>query len=192
MELSKATASAQFKVPDMECADCEARVDRAIRELDGICDVSTSLMAQKVTVRYAPGTVEEAGIVAAVRGAGYTVTDDGSAADATPFWNREKVLTAMSGFFLVVGATYAALWPETEHTYFWKGHFGYPDAFLVGAALFGGLNFFPQALASLLGALGVPRDSLEGPLCAFGRPCGVLGRLWGSLWVHFGPWRDSP
>ena len=147
---SRTTASTQFKVPDMECADCEARVDRAIRELAGIGEVSTSLMAQRVTVSYAPDTVDEGHIVAAVRDAGYMVASGSPEAVAATFWmSREQVLTVLSGLFLIVGVGFSVLWPEQGHTYFWKGHFGLPDAFLMGAALLGGLNFFPQALRAL-------------------------------------------
>ncbi len=146
MEAGGTTASSQFAVADMECAGCAAKVERAIQDLDGIASVSTSVVAQKVTVHYDSEVVDEEGIAAAIHQAGYSVERQ---AGETLWTSREKLLTAASGLLFFAGLAVAALWPEADHTYFWQGHLGAADLLLVLAALLGGCNFFPKGMRAL-------------------------------------------
>ena len=165
MEARETAISSQFAVPDMECAGCAASIERAVQGLDGVTTISTSVMAQKVTVHYDPQTVDEAGIAAAIRKAGYdpqkvdgaetaaTLRKAGHAAehgDAETFWkNREKVLTALAGLFFFAGLAFELFRPEQDHTYFWQGHLGFADLLLLIAAALGGFNFFPRGIRAL-------------------------------------------
>ena len=39
-----------YKMRDLDCANCAAKMEDAIRKLDGVQDVSISFMTQKLTV----------------------------------------------------------------------------------------------------------------------------------------------
>ena len=165
MEVRERTLSSQFTVPDMECAGCAASIERSLRGLEGVDEISASVMTQKVTVHYDPQSVDEAGIVSAIRNAGYAPHKIGGAETAMgpqkavhaasssaskTFWkNREKLLTTLSGLFFFAGLALDLLRPEQGHTYFWRGHLGTADLLLLSAALLGGFNFFPRGIRAL-------------------------------------------
>ena len=40
----------KFKMQDLDCAHCAAKMEEAIKKIDGVNDAAISLMAQKLTV----------------------------------------------------------------------------------------------------------------------------------------------
>ncbi len=40
----------KFKLTDLECANCAAKMEDAIKKLDGVNDASVSFMMQKMTI----------------------------------------------------------------------------------------------------------------------------------------------
>ena len=40
----------KFKLTDMDCANCAAKMEDAIKKLDGVNDASVSFMMQKMTI----------------------------------------------------------------------------------------------------------------------------------------------
>ena len=40
----------KFKLEDLDCANCAAKMEDAIKKLDGVTDASVSFMQQKMTV----------------------------------------------------------------------------------------------------------------------------------------------
>lgn len=78
---SVAKERAAFDITGMTCAACSARVDRAVRSLEGVEEVSVNLLKNSMEVAYG-GTASVEAIEAAVRDAGYGATvrpADGSA-----------------------------------------------------------------------------------------------------------------
>lgn len=146
------TGSFTCAIPDMECADCAAKVEKAIQGQDGILDLSLNVIGQKAKVRFDPAVIDSGRIASAIRDAGYEVEmasvvekDDG-----TPFWqDREKVLTLLSGCFFFIGLGIKLILPEENHAPFWQGHLGLSDALFIFSALIGGYNFFPAGLRAL-------------------------------------------
>ena len=138
-----------WSVPDMECADCAAKVERAVRGEVGIIDVTASVMSQRLTVRYDPAETSRDRIASAIRDAGYT--PGGSEDEGPPsFWkDREKVLTALSALFFLAGLVAALILPEQSHGPLWEGQVGLSGALYLVAALAGGLNFFPVGIRAL-------------------------------------------
>ena len=57
----------QLKIEGMCCADEAAQVEKALKRLDGVLEVQTSVAAEKVTVIYDPFRVNPADLKAAVR-----------------------------------------------------------------------------------------------------------------------------
>lgn len=39
-----------YKLEDLDCANCAAKMENAIRKIDGVNDASVSFLAQKLTV----------------------------------------------------------------------------------------------------------------------------------------------
>lgn len=39
-----------YKLEDLDCANCAAKMERAIKKLDGVTDASVSFLTQKLTV----------------------------------------------------------------------------------------------------------------------------------------------
>ena len=40
----------RFKLTDLDCANCAAKMEEAIKKIDGVKDATVSFMAQKMTV----------------------------------------------------------------------------------------------------------------------------------------------
>ena len=40
----------KFKLQDLDCANCAAKMEEAIKKIDGVSDASVSFMTQKLTI----------------------------------------------------------------------------------------------------------------------------------------------
>ncbi len=40
----------KFKLTDLDCANCAAKMENAIRKIEGVSDASVSFMTQKMTI----------------------------------------------------------------------------------------------------------------------------------------------
>lgn len=40
----------KFKLEDLDCANCAAKMEEAIKKIDGVNDANVSFMAQKMTI----------------------------------------------------------------------------------------------------------------------------------------------
>ncbi len=63
----------------MTCAACQANVERAVRKLDGVSDVSVNLLTGKMTLALDEKIQQEAGIFEAVEKAGYGIAPEADA-----------------------------------------------------------------------------------------------------------------
>ena len=45
----------KFKLQDLDCANCAAKMEEAIKKIDGVNDASMSFMTQKLTIAAADG-----------------------------------------------------------------------------------------------------------------------------------------
>ena len=62
-----------FDIEGMSCASCVARVERSIRAVPGVGEVSVNLATERASVRPAPGAdLDASAVEAAVRAAGYS------------------------------------------------------------------------------------------------------------------------
>ena len=86
----------------MSCAACSAAVERSIRKLDGIENVSVNLATNRANVRYRPSQVRISNIKSAVEKAGYkalSVDENNSAENEKK--RREKALKSLRNKFIV-------------------------------------------------------------------------------------------
>ncbi|RMF00361.1 MAG: copper-translocating P-type ATPase [Chloroflexi bacterium] len=73
-------ATMELPITGMTCANCVATVERALnKKVPGILEANVNFATEKATVRYIPGAVTRADIVAAVERAGYGVVAADSA-----------------------------------------------------------------------------------------------------------------
>ncbi|MBQ3888099.1 MAG: cation-translocating P-type ATPase, partial [Clostridia bacterium] len=70
----------QYQVTGMSCAACQARVEKAVRQLDGVTDCSVSLLTNSMGVE---GNVSESAVIDAVEKAGYGAIPKTSPANGT-------------------------------------------------------------------------------------------------------------
>ena len=67
------TAHVELAIDGMTCASCAARIERKLNKLDGV-QATVNYATERATVAFDPSTVDSAGLVAAVRAAGYAAT----------------------------------------------------------------------------------------------------------------------
>jgi Cu+-exporting ATPase len=71
---------AVFGVTGMTCASCVAVIERTLARMPGVASANVNLALERLTVSYDPAQIDEPGIVAAVKAAGYEATPLGAAA----------------------------------------------------------------------------------------------------------------
>ena len=49
----------KFKLEDLDCANCAAKMEEAIKKIDGVNDASVSFLAQKMTIDAEDGQFDE-------------------------------------------------------------------------------------------------------------------------------------
>jgi len=60
-----------LNVQGMTCGHCKARVERALREVDGVANVEVVRAAHRATIAYDETKVAASALIAAVEDAGY-------------------------------------------------------------------------------------------------------------------------
>jgi Cu+-exporting ATPase len=66
-----ALRDATFGITGMTCASCSAVVEKVVGKLPGVASSNVNLAMERLSVSYDPATVDEAGIIDAVKRAGY-------------------------------------------------------------------------------------------------------------------------
>jgi len=84
-----------LKIGGMTCAACSQRVERSIKKLDGVEDVSVNLVTEKATVSYDSEKIRLSSIREAIEKAGYEVLEDekNDAAERNREQKRKEVRT---------------------------------------------------------------------------------------------------
>ena len=49
----------KFKLQDLDCANCAAKMEEAIKKIEGVSDATVSVMAQKMTIEADDGRFDE-------------------------------------------------------------------------------------------------------------------------------------
>ncbi|MCS7082945.1 MAG: heavy metal translocating P-type ATPase [Bacteroidota bacterium] len=138
---------AVFRVPDMECASCVARIEGALQKLPGVLGASADLLAREVRIRYVPGPSQREILERAIRRLGYAVQPLDS--EAEPEGRQERLYRA---YRRRVGWAALLTAPVFVISMF---HLDFPgqawvQALLAGAVVFGaGRGFFASAWRAL-------------------------------------------
>jgi sulfite exporter TauE/SafE/copper chaperone CopZ len=107
-------ATARIIVDGMSCSSCEQRIEKAVRALDGVSQVSASASLSEVMVYYDAALVTRDAICGAIAGAGYQVRNDSATAAVSPAdakdsaaaKSRSGALYRFLGLLAVVAAIY--------------------------------------------------------------------------------------
>ncbi len=158
------TAELSLGVTGMTCANCSARVERALRRVGGVLEANVNLATERASVRYLPSAVSAGQLKAAVRDAGYGVLDVGGAADRVDAeqaarqreldrQRRQLLLAAAFTLPLVVLTMLPMLVPRlgTALDAFLPGRLGWLLAFVLASVVqFGpGRRFYRAGWASI-------------------------------------------
>jgi P-type Cu+ transporter len=92
-----------LSIAGMTCANCVTALEKGIRRLDGIVDVSVSLATERALVRYQPERLSHPDIVEQVRRVGYDVIEGGAEEEAadTERQAREREIRRQTRYFQV-------------------------------------------------------------------------------------------
>lgn len=71
------TTTAELPIAGMDCVNCANTIERKLKRLDGVLDVSVNFATEKAQVTYAVGVVTRADMAATVAAAGYQVVEAG-------------------------------------------------------------------------------------------------------------------
>jgi Cd2+/Zn2+-exporting ATPase len=114
-------ATARFEVPEMDCASCAGKVEAALDGVDGVSGRDTAPATGRVTITYDAGSVSVSDLAAAIRGAGYEVTDTGTEddggeeSDFESVWRSPRAVKTWAGaVFLAAGLAVEFLVPGSN------------------------------------------------------------------------------
>ncbi|MFW6003509.1 MAG: heavy metal translocating P-type ATPase [Halanaeroarchaeum sp.] len=107
------TLSVALTVPEMDCPSCATKVDKSLKRRDGIREVTLQPTTGTATVTYDPDHIDEAGVVAAIEGAGYEVVDrdadDGAGSDGMTIAPPAEVWSSPRAIKTWIGAGFLTL-----------------------------------------------------------------------------------
>jgi Cu+-exporting ATPase len=160
-------------VGGMTCANCSARVERALRAQPGVQEAVVNLATERATIHYDAARIAAAALVQAIRGAGYEPRSlQGAHAEQDEEQARERELAQLRSAVLGAAALTLPLlllsmapmaWPRLDDLLLHLAGPGFWDGlqFLLGSAVvFGpGLRFF-RAGASAVRHLAPDMNSL--------------------------------
>lgn len=63
-----------FSIPEISCGHCTSSIEGALKDLNGITSVSTSIENKTATVAFSEETITEAAIIDAIDDVGFTAT----------------------------------------------------------------------------------------------------------------------
>ncbi|MGA2481443.1 MAG: cation transporter, partial [Spirochaetia bacterium] len=114
-------ATIRFLVDGMSCSSCEQRIEKALRALEGVHQVSARASLSEVTVYYDAGSVTREMMVSAISVAGYSVRPDSASAPghALPAGEDKAAARSKSGSlyrFLGLIAVVAAIYLIIRYT----------------------------------------------------------------------------
>ena len=73
-----------FKITGMTCSACAARIERAMKKIDGVEETAVNFAAEKLYITYNEENISEDSIVSAIKKAGYDIDDPDAKPEKTP------------------------------------------------------------------------------------------------------------
>jgi uncharacterized protein len=182
--MAEMRATIRLLVDGMSCSSCEQRIEKALRTLEGVHQVSASASLSEVTVYYDARQVTRDMMVTAVSDAGYSVRPDSTPATRLPLPSAEEKAAGKSrsgslyrflGLIAVVAAIYLIIRYTVGFTFLptVTQSMGYGLIFIVG--LLTSLHCIAMCGGIVL-SQGIKRNEAEGarpPLTVETLPAGT-------------------
>ena len=185
--------TARLMVDGMSCSSCEQRIEKAVRALDGVSQVSASASLSEVMVYYDADLVTRDVILEAIRGAGYQVREDSAPAvitltgarDAAAAKSGSGAVYRFLGLIAVVAALYLIIRYTVGLTFLptVTQSMGYGLIFVVG--LLTSLHCIAMCGGIVL-SQGIKRTEVAAAVTPSSAPAGVKERLLPSLLYNGG------
>lgn len=80
----------KFDVTGMTCSACSSRVEKCVRKLEGVEEVSVNLLTNSMQVEYDDAVLKEQGIIDAVVHAGYGASPAGGSVSGSQTEQKQK------------------------------------------------------------------------------------------------------
>jgi Zn2+/Cd2+-exporting ATPase len=116
--------STRYRVTGMDCASCAAKIETAVRRINGVGDVAVSVTNGTLVVSHGDGFAASQ-VTRQVKGLGYGIADEGDralnkpCADSDRWWSNGKaVLTLACGGALAVAFAAVQVFPRAEYALF--------------------------------------------------------------------------
>ena len=106
--MAEKRTTVRIVVGGMTCGNCEQRIEKAVRALDGVHEVTASSSLSEVTVSRDPSRVGNDAIFAAIRGAGYEVRGERPVAvksKAGSVYRFLGLIAVVAALFLIIRYT---------------------------------------------------------------------------------------
>ncbi len=102
-------------VPEMDCADESAMLEKALGKLPGVENLRFNLVSREARVEYEPARIDPGRLVEAARGTGLEVRQKGAERQAESFWQRHRhlLLTTLCG--TLIATALASSWAGAPH-----------------------------------------------------------------------------
>ena len=101
------TAELTLRVDGMTCGNCRARVERALRGLDGVAGADVNLATERARILYLPEVLDPPAIADAIRGAGYVpeTVDEGAPGGDVRAANADEIAVLRRRFAVAAAFT---------------------------------------------------------------------------------------
>ncbi len=152
-----ARETATLHVLGMICASCVGRVERFLKDTDGVVDASVNLAAETATVTFLPGAVDRAVLVARVDASGYEVAEEAGSEEATGDLLERRKTAELNDlklrFSLTLAAAFVLMWGGMGAHWSWTPDFITNRYFMFALAtpiqIWGGWRFYKGMWARL-------------------------------------------
>jgi len=150
--VSSPSASVRFRVPDMDCPSCVAKIQGRLTRLEGVTSVHGSPVARTLTIEHDPSRASAERLREEVGRLGYVAQTlgEGDPSSAARTWSGTKAriayasmsLFALGGLAWLLGSRAVVLnLPFSQLRLF--------DLIWIASAVVGGWNFFPRGIRAL-------------------------------------------
>ena len=136
--VAESASSLRLDVPDMDCPSCAAKVEKAVRGVDGVTAVDPRPTTGTLVVGYDPDRTNREAVGMAVEAVGYDVVDDETEASELVWRSPRGVKTAISGVMVGLALLVWFALPNPELGTVLGSTYALSDLFLTAAVVTGG------------------------------------------------------
>jgi len=138
-----------FDVQGMTCSSCQAHVEKAVRNLDGIKSANVNLISNNMIVEYDEKKLDENKIISAVVNAGYGVNKAEDNSDINSKIKNEEIINSMKRRLIISICFWIPLMYVAMHHMFYEW-FGIPVPSFIKSFFHGNENAIKFAFTQLI------------------------------------------